>query len=168
MLILASDMCPLPSSLACHAFRLTRATSSPESPEDFQSSAVWEVRGPRPGIHVRMHTHVFLITWKGPAEAKLCLLFAYLPLLPAWLLTSWPLLEVFNLICLNQPLGPWLFLRSLNIWKLEPVDWVIEKQTSLANSYHGHTVVLGSWPVLLQSVMLVRIGLSCHVFTLGL
>lgn len=31
------------------------------------------------------------------------------PFLPAWLFTSWPLLEVFNLICLNQPLGAWLF-----------------------------------------------------------
>lgn len=85
---------------------------------------------------VRTHTHVFLITRNGPAGAKalpsICL--SAWPLLPAWLFTSWPLLEVFNLICLNQPLGPWLFLRSLNIWKLEPVDWVMGKQTSLASS----------------------------------
>lgn len=70
MLVLASNMCHLFSSLDSPAFRLTWATTSPESPEDFKSSAVWEVRGPWPGTYVRMHTHVFLITWKGPAGAK--------------------------------------------------------------------------------------------------
>lgn len=47
-------------------------------------------------------------------------------------------------------------IRSLNIWKLEPVDWAIEKQTSLTDLDMG-TSVSGSRPVFFSSDM----GTSC-------
>lgn len=45
-------------------------------------------------------------------------------------------------------------LRSLNTWKLEPVDWAIEKQTSLTDLNMG-TFCLGQRPVFVSSALLV-------------